>query len=150
MMDRIGYQIEAPLSPDQVADAPIGTPFGTTKKKATPKPSRRERAATDLERRIIFNYCSIVLHARAGQLEPAALRPAPRSTTPSRLSPRMRETMNHLLKGDSEKQIASRLRLSRHTVHCYIRQIYRRYNVNSRGELFADWVRRGGPLARHR
>jgi DNA-binding NarL/FixJ family response regulator len=99
---------------------------------------------------VIFNYCSVVLHARAGQPESALLRPSPRTPPSSTLTPRMRETMNHLLKGDSEKQIATRLRLSRHTVHCYIKQIYRRYNVNSKGELFANWVNQGGPLARHR
>jgi DNA-binding NarL/FixJ family response regulator len=148
-MDRIDYRVEQPVSPDFHAEASSEMPRPSAAKKAA-KDSGRARAATDLERRIIVNYCSVVLHARAGQLEPAVLRPAPRVPPSSHLSPRMRETMNHLLKGDSEKQIASRLRLSRHTIHCYIKQIYRRYNVSSKGELFADWVKRGGPLARHR
>ena len=59
------------------------------------------------------------------------------------LSPRMRQTLERLLAGDSEKQIAARLGLSRHTVHVYVKSLYQRFDVNSRGELFAKFVRRG-------
>src|SRR5437870_3552852 len=34
-----------------------------------------------------------------------------------RLTPRLRETLHRLLAGDSEKEIAKRLALSKHTVH---------------------------------
>ena len=58
------------------------------------------------------------------------------------LSPRMRQTLERLLAGDSEKEIASRLRLSRHTVHVYVKTMYRRFGVSSRGELFARFIDR--------
>jgi two-component system nitrate/nitrite response regulator NarL len=52
----------------------------------------------------------------------------------------MRQTLALLLAGDSEKQIAHRLGLSQHTVHVYVKALYRRYDVSSRGELLARWV----------
>jgi DNA-binding CsgD family transcriptional regulator len=59
------------------------------------------------------------------------------------LSPRLRQTLERLLEGDGEKQIARRLGLSLPTVHQYVTDLYRRYGVSSRGELMARWVRRG-------
>ena len=58
-----------------------------------------------------------------------------------RLSPRMRQTLERLLAGDSEKQIAARLAVSRHTVHVYVKAIYKGFGVSSRGELLAKFVR---------
>src|SRR4029453_5818263 len=40
-------------------------------------------------------------------------------------------------KGDSEKQVAWRLRLSRHAVHHYIKAPHRHFVASSRGELLA-------------
>jgi len=49
---------------------------------------------------------------------------------------RLRTVLDELLRtGDSEKQIAARLKLSRHTVHEYVKSIYERLGVNSRAEL---------------
>jgi DNA-binding CsgD family transcriptional regulator len=42
-----------------------------------------------------------------------------------------------LLSGLSEKQIAARLDLSRHTVHNHVKEIYRVVGVQSRAELMA-------------
>jgi DNA-binding CsgD family transcriptional regulator len=53
------------------------------------------------------------------------------------LSSRMGEVLAGLLDGRSEKQIASTLQLSRHTVHAYVKTLYRRYRVNSRAELLS-------------
>ena len=69
---------------------------------------------------------------------------APSPTQAVALSPRMRQTLERLLAGDSEKEIAARLGLSRHTVHVYVKTLYRRFGVNSRGELLARFVQRGG------
>src|SRR5688572_7268620 len=41
------------------------------------------------------------------------------------LAPRVRETLECLLAGDSEKQIAARMGLSPHTVHVYVKRLYR-------------------------
>ena len=57
------------------------------------------------------------------------------------LSPRLRQTLDRLLLGDSEKQVALHLGLSRPTVHQYVTDLYRRFGVNSRGELLARFVR---------
>ena len=57
------------------------------------------------------------------------------------LSGRMRQTLDGLLAGEGEKQIAYRLKLSRHTVHVYVKGIYRQFGVSSRGELLARFVR---------
>jgi hypothetical protein len=41
------------------------------------------------------------------------------------------------MKGDSEKQVALALCVSPHTVHVYVKALYRHYGVNSKGELLA-------------
>jgi DNA-binding NarL/FixJ family response regulator len=53
------------------------------------------------------------------------------------LSPRMRQTLELLLAGDSEKQVAHKLKLSQHTVHVYAKSLYKHFGVSSRGELLA-------------
>lgn len=58
-----------------------------------------------------------------------------------KLSPRLRQTLEALTQGDSEKQIAAKLKVSPHTVHVYVKQLYKRFHVSSRGELLALFVR---------
>jgi DNA-binding CsgD family transcriptional regulator len=60
----------------------------------------------------------------------------------TRLSPRLRQTLDCLLNGDSEKQVATRLGLSVPTVHQYVTALYRRFGVSSRGELLARFISR--------
>ena len=59
------------------------------------------------------------------------------------LAPRVQQTLHRLLAGDSEKQIAACLNVSPHTVHVYVKTLYRHYGVSSRGELLARFVRPG-------
>jgi DNA-binding CsgD family transcriptional regulator len=56
------------------------------------------------------------------------------------LQPRLKKVMRLLLEGDSEKQVALKLGLSPHSVHQYVKQLYAQLEVNSRGELLAQWV----------
>jgi DNA-binding CsgD family transcriptional regulator len=49
--------------------------------------------------------------------------------------------LDRLLRGHTEKQISAALRLSPHTVHQYVKLIYKRLGVHSRGQLLARWVR---------
>ncbi len=68
---------------------------------------------------------------------------------PSDLPPRLRQVLRCLLEGDSDKQIAARLTISRYTVNQYTKVVYRHFGVSARSELLARWVRRswGGRFA---
>jgi DNA-binding CsgD family transcriptional regulator len=59
----------------------------------------------------------------------------------SPLAPRERQTLDHLLLGASEKETAYAMGLSIHTVHVYVKNIYKRYDVHSRGELLSKMLR---------
>lgn len=59
------------------------------------------------------------------------------------LTPRAQQTLECLLEGDSDKQVARRLGLSRYTVNQYTKMIYAHFSVSSRAELLARWIRRG-------
>jgi DNA-binding CsgD family transcriptional regulator len=54
-----------------------------------------------------------------------------------RLSPRERETLELLLTGAPQKQIAARMGVSLHTAHDYVKTLYKKLGVNSRLELMA-------------
>lgn len=56
---------------------------------------------------------------------------------PVRLPRRQREVLAGLLSGSSVKEIAVQLGISPYTVNDYVKAIYRRYKVSSRGELMA-------------
>ena len=86
------------------------------------------------KRRMIAEFCKR-LGAQVGNVTPSACHDP-------HLSPRLRQTLQHLLAGDSEKQVAGKLGLSRHTVHIYVKSLYRHFEVNSRGELLAKCLRR--------
>jgi DNA-binding CsgD family transcriptional regulator len=61
-----------------------------------------------------------------------------RATDPATdLPPRLTQTLHELAGGASEKQIARKLGLSRHTVHNYVKALHQRLGVSSRGELMA-------------
>ncbi len=56
------------------------------------------------------------------------------------LSPRERDVLVRLLKGDSRKQVATKLNLSVHTVADHLKVIYRKLGVTSRAELLAKFI----------
>lgn len=62
------------------------------------------------------------------------------------LSKRLRETLELLLEGMSEKEVAREMELSVKTVHEYVGMIYKHFQVNSRGELMAYFIRRAPEL----
>jgi DNA-binding CsgD family transcriptional regulator len=88
------------------------------------------------KRKLVAQFCRLV-GQQVGCAAPAAAR---RPASGDRLPPRPRETLRRLLAGDSEKQIARRMGVSPHTVHVYVKHIYRHYRVSSRGELLARFV----------
>ncbi len=53
------------------------------------------------------------------------------------LSPRQHDVLERLLQGLTVKEVARDLKLSPHTVNDYVRALYKRFNVSSRGELMA-------------
>ena len=117
-----------------------------------------KRVTADGRRHIMADYLKSV----GSRIVPDKGRPAAPVTTPTtttndaarpgarpatrelKLSPRLRQTLHRLLVGDSEKQVARHLALSKHTVHVYVKALYREYNVNSRGELLAKFVNANG------
>jgi DNA-binding CsgD family transcriptional regulator len=58
------------------------------------------------------------------------------------LTPKLKEVLELLLQGDSEKQIALKLKRSIHTVHTHVKRLHKAYDVSSRGELFARFLKR--------
>jgi len=86
-----------------------------------------------------------LFHAEVGDLIGPVLVPSDDEYSPARLPPRVREALGYLLDGDSEKQVAARMGLSRDTVHQYVTALYRHYRVTSRAELLARVLRRPRP-----
>jgi DNA-binding CsgD family transcriptional regulator len=68
------------------------------------------------------------------------------------LPPRMQQTLQGLLAGRSEKEVADQMAISPHTVHDYVKALHAKFGVRSRGELLAVASARGlrsrqpGPL----
>jgi DNA-binding CsgD family transcriptional regulator len=58
------------------------------------------------------------------------------------LSPREKQTLQKLLEGRGEKEIAVEMRLSVNTVHHYVKALYKHFHVFSRAELLAKWMER--------
>lgn len=87
-------------------------------------------------RQLVADLCRMLGDSVKGERTPSSASITP---MPS-LSPRMKQTLDRLLAGDSEKQIARHLGLSRHTVHVYVKALYRGFGVSSRGELLAKFV----------
>jgi DNA-binding CsgD family transcriptional regulator len=56
------------------------------------------------------------------------------------LSEAQKRVLDLLLDGKSEKEVAGRLDISRHTVHNHVKEIYKKMAVNSRPELLALFV----------
>lgn len=65
-----------------------------------------------------------------------------------RLSPRQRQVLALLQRGLAEKQIAAELDVSPHTVHDYVKALYRAHSVSSRAELLVKLAEPSKPVAR--
>ena len=86
-----------------------------------------------------------LFHEELGRLIGPVLASASDPCSPTRLPPRVQDTLRCLLDGDGEKQAAARSSLSRETVHQYVKALYRHYQVASRAELLARVWRRTSP-----
>ncbi len=83
------------------------------------------------KRKLVAEFCRLL----GEQIGRPGIRPG------QGLSPRMQQTLECLLAGDSEKQIAAKFGISQHTIHIYVKGLYRRYTVSSRAELLSRFVR---------
>jgi DNA-binding CsgD family transcriptional regulator len=95
-----------------------------------------ERPVESRERRLVH-----LVQQEIGPLIGTALASC-REPSLSILAPRLRQVLDCLLEGDTEKQIALRLGVSRPTVHQYLTALYRHFGVSSRAELLAYFLRR--------
>lgn len=107
-------------------------------------------------RRLLADLCRFI-GVKVGTVSPESLglprddhsqsngsgNPSHQSSLADNLSVRQQQTLQHLLNGDSEKQVAKKLLLSQHTVHGYVKALYRRYGVSSRAELLAKHLKKG-------
>src|SRR5438067_2380677 len=89
------------------------------------------------KRELVADLCRL-LGRRMQRVLPGKPNGTPASLPP--LSPRLKQTLELLLAGESEKQIARRLSLSQHTVHVYVKALYKGFGVSSRGELLARFI----------
>ena len=100
-------------------------------------PSNRQD--NDQQRILLAEFCRVWAdRLGAGKAPKPAASPVSGNVP---LGPRLQQTLQLLLAGDGEKQIAAKLGISRHTVHDYVKAIYRRFGVCSRAELLALWVK---------
>lgn len=76
------------------------------------------------------------------QLEQLPGKPAPSTLGGVPLPPRLRETLDCLLQGHTEKEAAERLQLSPATIHQYVIALYRRFGVASRGQLLGQILKK--------
>ena len=95
--------------------------------------SLREPVFTERERAMVH-----FLHTHASQVYHVQPPSAPEIEA---LAPRLKPVLRLLLQGDAEKQVAAKLKLSRHTIHRYSQTIYRGLGVNTRAELLARYAR---------
>jgi DNA-binding CsgD family transcriptional regulator len=65
---------------------------------------------------------------------------------PGQLPPRYRRTLELLLTGLSEKQIADQLGLTPGSLHQYVTMLYRKLGASSRAELMARAIKLGDPI----
>lgn len=70
-------------------------------------------------------------------MPPASVSPQPKQLS---LSRRLWQTLEYLLDGCSEKEVARALEISCHTVHTYVKRLYLHFGVETRAELMARFV----------
>lgn len=140
---------------------PLPGDVGLMFREPTPAPQNTR----DSRRRLVAEFCRFLAGpivcdlngrgtgdqdaaGRANQRRPPSRKPGadvaaghrPIPPADGQLSRRLAQTLELLLSGDGEKQIAAKLGLSRHTVHVYVKSLYKHFEVCSRAELLARWV----------
>jgi DNA-binding CsgD family transcriptional regulator len=107
-----------------------------------------EESTVALGERLQFGSVEFVLarsSTQSGELETGSVEEVADSLSESaarKLTDAQHRVFERLLMGKSEKEVAADLKVSRHTVHRHICDIYRLLEVNSRAELLALFVTR--------
>lgn len=129
----VGGTADLPTRPPSTGDAPSGPDLLA---RTAPGPGPRHYLAFKRGARGFTAEDAALLGLLS---EHAAWWLAPFAAAPARptLPPRQQDTLRLLLTGLSEKQVADALQLSQHTVHDYVKALYRRMRVSSRAELLA-------------
>ena len=91
-------------------------------------------------RQLLAEFCKIQAK-RLGKPAMPVLLAGPKHL--ASLSPRLKQTLQHLLLGDGEKQIAAKLNISPHTVHVNVKELHKRFRVSSRSELLSHFISLG-------
>lgn len=91
-----------------------------------------DRAFSEEERNLVYLF-----HSECGGLLHVPLRDGDDDPVRARLPPRQRQTLQLMLTGLCDKEIAESLGISRYTVNQYTKAIYRQYTVTSRAQLLA-------------
>jgi DNA-binding NarL/FixJ family response regulator len=86
---------------------------------------------TNIPRQAMREKLAAACRTMLGEVAPKKLS----SNLTDGLSERMRDTLQCLLAGDSEKEVAGKLGISQHTVHIHVKNLYKRLGVCSRAEL---------------
>jgi DNA-binding CsgD family transcriptional regulator len=77
---------------------------------------------------LFHQECSRLFLPKGGELDELKRR---------RLSPRLEQTLDLLLTGAADKEIAERIGISHHTVHQYVKSLFRIFDVSSRAQLIS-------------
>lgn len=110
----------------------------------SPQPLSPERPSFLLRERLLLD----VLHRGIEPLYRADREPNLDSRI-NRLPPRLRQTLDYLFSDRTERQIALDMSLSVHTVHDYVKALYRRFGVSSRRELISTGIQQSNPAQSH-
>jgi len=105
------------------------------------------RAAADRPFDVADRHLLHIFHRECGALLETPAR-AIDEPAPETLAPREEQTLHLLLTGLSDKEIAQRMGISRHTVNQYTKAIYRSYGVCSRSALLARTIGSAGTKSR--
>jgi DNA-binding CsgD family transcriptional regulator len=93
-------------------------------------------------RRLVADLCRLVGVSVGAAIPHANGAGTSAPSVDSNLPPRLTQTLELLLNGASEKQVARQLNLSQHTVHGYVKALYRHFKVSTRSELLARHLNR--------
>lgn len=104
-----------------------------------PRDTRRQLLA-DYYRRVGHYLDTLASRPVAGEVPPPPAADPQLAAQRDTLTPRTAQVLERLLEGDSEKQVALLLGISRHTVHDHVKTIHKTFGVVSRGELLARFI----------